>query len=38
MKFIPHDYQRYAIDFIESHETAAILLDMGLGPARRALR
>ena len=31
MKFIPHDYQKYAIDFIESHETAAVLLDMGLG-------
>ena len=31
MKFIPHDYQQYAIDFIESHKTAAVLLDMGLG-------
>ena len=31
MKFIPHDYQQYAIDFIESHPTAAVLLDMGLG-------
>ena len=31
MKFIPHDYQQYAIDFIESHSTAAVLLDMGLG-------
>ncbi len=31
MKFIPHDYQQYAIDFIENHETAAVLLDMGLG-------
>lgn len=31
MKFMPHDYQQYAIDFIESHETAAVLLDMGLG-------
>ncbi len=31
MKFIPHDYQQYAIKFIESHETAAVLLDMGLG-------
>ena len=31
MKFTPHDYQQYAIDFIESHETAAVLLDMGLG-------
>ena len=31
MKFIPHDYQQYAIDFIKSHETAAVFLDMGLG-------
>ena len=35
MKFIPHDYQRYAVDFITSHSEAAVLLDMGLGPARR---
>ena len=31
MKFIPHDYQKYAIDYIESHSVSAILLDMGLG-------
>lgn len=31
MKFIPHSYQQYAIDFIKSHEEAAVLLDMGLG-------
>ncbi len=31
MKFIPHNYQRYAIDFIKSHREAAVLLDMGLG-------
>ena len=31
MKFIPHSYQKYANDYIESHETAAVLLDMGLG-------
>jgi len=31
VKFIPHDYQQYAIDFIKSHKTAAVLLDMGLG-------
>ena len=31
MKFIPHDYQQYAIEYIETHEIAAILLDMGLG-------
>lgn len=31
MKFIVHDYQQYAIDYIESRPVAAIFLDMGLG-------
>lgn len=31
MKFIPHDYQQYAIDYIESRPIAAVILDMGLG-------
>lgn len=31
MKFIAHDYQQYAIDYIESSPVAAIFLDMGLG-------
>lgn len=31
MKFVPHEYQKYAINFIESHETAAVFLDCGLG-------
>lgn len=31
MKFIPHSYQKYAIDFIENNPVAALLLDMGLG-------
>lgn len=31
MKYDPHGYQRYAKDFIERHESAAVLLDMGLG-------
>lgn len=31
MKFIPHDYQSFAVAFIESHKEAAVLLDMGLG-------
>ena len=31
MKFIPYDYQRYAIDFILRNPVAAVLLDMGLG-------
>ena len=31
MKYQPHDYQKYATDFILSHPVAAILLQMGLG-------
>lgn len=31
MNFFPHDYQAYAIDYIETHPVAAVLLDMGLG-------
>ena len=31
MNFEPHDYQAYAIDYIEAHPVAAVLLDMGLG-------
>jgi SNF2 family DNA or RNA helicase len=31
MNFKPHDYQKYAIDYIETHPVAAVLLDMGLG-------
>lgn len=31
MKFIPHDYQKYAVRYIEEHPVAAVLLDMGLG-------
>ncbi|MPM58391.1 hypothetical protein SDC9_105222 [bioreactor metagenome] len=31
MKFIPHSYQRFAIDYIENNPISAILLDMGLG-------
>lgn len=31
MNFAPHDYQAYAIDYIETHPVAAVLLDMGLG-------
>ena len=31
MNFKPHDYQAYAIDYIETHPVAAVLLDMGLG-------
>lgn len=31
MKFIPHEYQEYAINYIEDKPVSAILLDMGLG-------
>lgn len=31
MKFSPHEYQRFAIDFILKNPVAALLLDMGLG-------
>ena len=31
MKYVPHDYQSYATEFILNHPMAAILLQMGLG-------
>lgn len=31
MKFVPHAYQQYAINYIKSHPVTALLLDMGLG-------
>ena len=31
MKYVPHDYQAYATQFILDHPVAAILLQMGLG-------
>ena len=31
MRYSPHDYQKYAIRYIEEHSIAAVLLDMGLG-------
>lgn len=31
MNFSPHNYQAYAIDYIETHPIATVLLDMGLG-------
>lgn len=31
MKYNPHDYQRYAVEFIIAHPISALLLDMGLG-------
>lgn len=37
MKYNPHDYQKYAIQFIKDHPIAAILLDMGMGKSSIAL-
>lgn len=37
MQFKPHEYQRYAIDYIKSHPVAAILLGCGLGKTSIAL-
>ena len=31
MKYSPHNYQRYATDFIVNHPVSAVLLEMGLG-------
>lgn len=31
MIYEPHDYQKYATGYIESHPIAAVILDMGLG-------
>ena len=31
MKYKPHDYQAYAVEYIETHPVASIFLDMGLG-------
>lgn len=31
MKFKPHDYQKYAIDFIEKNPVSAVFLECGLG-------
>ena len=31
MQYKPHDYQKFAVDFIETHPQAAVLLECGLG-------
>lgn len=31
MKFIPHNYQKTAYDWILDHDKCGLLLDMGLG-------
>ena len=37
MEFKPHEYQKYAIDYIETHPVSAILLGCGLGKTSIAL-
>ena len=37
MKFEPHEYQKYAIEYIKTHPVAAILLGCGLGKTSIAL-
>ena len=37
MQYNPHDYQKYAINYIKSHPVSAVLLDMGLGKTSIAL-
>ncbi len=31
MRFIPHKYQQYAVQFIKEHSEAMLLIEMGLG-------
>ena len=31
MKFVPHEYQKYCIEYIKNHPVSALFLDMGLG-------
>ena len=31
MKYRPHDYQKYAIEYIKEHPIAAVILAMGMG-------
>ena len=35
MKFMPHEYQQYCVDYIKTHSVSALFLDMGLGPQAR---
>lgn len=37
MIYKPHNYQKYAIEFIKTHPIAAILLDMGMGKSSLTL-
>ena len=37
MKYNPHDYQRYAAEFITTHPIAALLLDMHYADGNKRL-
>ena len=37
MKYVPHEYQKYAEEFILEHPACGLLLDMGLGKTVIAL-
>jgi hypothetical protein len=30
MKFVPHEYQQYCVEYIKTHPVSALFLDMGL--------
>ena len=32
MKFMPHEYQKFSVQFIKNHPESMLFLDMGLGP------
>lgn len=34
MKFMPYEYQKKAIEKVESEKAAGLFLDMGLGPKK----
>ncbi|MCC8124334.1 MAG: hypothetical protein LIO47_02735, partial [Akkermansia sp.] len=31
MKYEPHEYQKFAVEYVKSHPVAAVLLECGLG-------
>ena len=37
MQYVPHDYQKYAQEFIIEHPACGLLLDMGLGKTIQVL-
>ena len=37
MKYVPHEYQKYAAEYICNHPVCAVFLDMGLGKTIQAI-